>query len=104
MESTRNRESYFKRTHGLTPEQVELVMRAQRRHGVICIRPINVKTAHLDHDHKTGELRALLCFSCNSAIGNFGDDPERMRRAASYLEGDVWPPIKFVLEQYPLPS
>ena len=27
-----------------------------------------------------------------------------LRRAASYLEGDVWPPIKFVLERYPQPS
>lgn len=68
------------------------------RHGTF------LTTAHLDHDHRAGELRAVLCLSRNSAIGNFGDDPERMRRAASYLEGDVWPPIKFVLEQYPLPS
>jgi hypothetical protein len=58
----------------------------------------------VDHDHKTGELRAILCFKCNSALGNFDDDPERMHRAARYVEGDVWPPIKFVLEQYPLPS
>lgn len=64
----------------------------------------STKTAHVDHDHKTGVLRALLCFKCNSALGNFDDDPERMRRAARYVEGEAWPPIKFVPGQFLLPS
>lgn len=100
----RGRRDYFKRTHGLTPEQVEFALRIQLTLCQICYRQLTLETAHLDHDHKTGELRAILCFKCNSALGNFDDDPERMRRAARYVEGDVWPPIKFVLEQYPLPS
>ncbi len=37
-----------------------------------------------DHDHKTGEYRGTLCNNCNSGIGLFKDDPQRLRNAALY--------------------
>lgn len=40
----------------------------------------------LDHDHKTGVVRGILCHYCNVAIGYLEDDPERVRAAADYLE------------------
>ncbi|MEW5810262.1 MAG: endonuclease VII domain-containing protein [Actinomycetota bacterium] len=40
----------------------------------------------IDHCHRTGEIRALLCGRCNKAIGLMLDDPERLRAAADYLE------------------
>lgn len=40
----------------------------------------------VDHDHSTGEVRGLLCPSCNLAIGKMRDDPAIARRIASYLE------------------
>jgi len=39
----------------------------------------------IGHDHVTGNIRGLLCNSCNIALGNFGDDPERLASAINYL-------------------
>lgn len=40
---------------------------------------------HVDHDHMTGAIRGILCFNCNAGLGKYGDDPERLVRAAQYL-------------------
>ena len=41
---------------------------------------------HVDHDHKTGEVRAILCGNCNAALGYLEEDPDRMRRMADYVD------------------
>lgn len=38
-----------------------------------------------DHNHDTGELRGLLCNSCNYALGHFKDDLTRLESAVKYL-------------------
>ncbi len=40
----------------------------------------------VDHDHKTGRVRSLLCNGCNSAIGFLRESPLLARAAATYLE------------------
>jgi hypothetical protein len=40
---------------------------------------------HVDHDHETGKVRALLCCNCNSMIGFSGDDPAMLLAAVEYL-------------------
>ena len=41
----------------------------------------------VDHCHKTGMVRGLLCRRCNTAIGMMGDDIAALAKAISYLEG-----------------
>jgi hypothetical protein len=43
-------------------------------------------TLHVDHDHKTGNVRGILCSPCNMGLGHLRDDPTLMRRLAYYVE------------------
>lgn len=42
------------------------------------------KNTCVDHDHQTGAVRGLLCRSCNTTLGLFGDSPERIRGLLEY--------------------
>lgn len=42
---------------------------------------------HADHNHKTGAFRALLCSRCNQALGLARENPDILRRLASFIEG-----------------
>jgi len=46
------------------------------------------RTLHVDHDHETGAIRGLLCFSCNNALGDFRESSDLFHAAAGYLERD----------------
>ncbi len=80
------REKDRKHRFGVTAEDMERLLSAQNKTCAICGKPISEKTAHVDHDHVTGEIRGLLCGKCNPALGLFGDNEETILRAAIYLE------------------
>lgn len=45
----------------------------------------------VDHDHKTGHVRGLICSTCNLALGYLGDSVAGLRRALEYLDRDFSP-------------
>ncbi len=67
-----------------TPEEFDVMLRAQKGKCAICAR--KMKLLVVDHNHTTGKNRALLCKGCNFGIGNFNENPIALRAAAEYLE------------------
>ena len=51
----------------------------------ICQGDNGLKALCIDHDHKTNNVRGLLCNLCNRAIGLLQDDPELIDKAAAYI-------------------
>ncbi len=75
------------RKYGITIEQYDELLASQGGCCAICGRePRPDISLHLDHDHESGQLRGILCFRCNNALGDFDDDLTLLRGAIRYLE------------------
>ncbi len=75
------RRGHARRKYGLTLEEYEAILAkgcaiCRTHEGRLC----------MDHDHANGKVRAALCKDCNVGLGSLGDDPERLRAAADYIE------------------
>jgi hypothetical protein len=77
------RQFHLRRRYGVDEAQVAWFVLQQDGVCAICRTG---KAVHIDHDHRTGRVRGILCFNCNRALGKLGDDPELLRRALNYLE------------------
>lgn len=81
----------LQRKYGLTTYDLADMAKAQDHRCAICGEPEKetrsglVKHLAVDHDHKTGKVRALLCTACNKGLGHFKDDVDLMLKAIAYL-------------------
>lgn len=78
--------------HGLSLEAYDSMLENQGGGCAICgTKTPGARTGvfAIDHCHKTGRVRGLLCTNCNNGIGRFHDDPDRLQRAARYLAANV---------------
>jgi hypothetical protein len=82
------RQGHLKRKYGVTQEWYDEQLKLQNNGCKICGaedpgKPF--KFFHVDHDHKTGRLRGLLCRSCNTGIGLFKEDVKLIEKAIEYV-------------------
>jgi hypothetical protein len=94
-------EGELRKRYGITFEQYAEMFHAQGGCCAICRNPetrVDHRTKKIsrlavDHDHKTGAVRALLCGKCNGLLGRADDDPDRLRAAIAYLERHAAPTL-----------
>ncbi|SRR6266566_4063802 len=92
----RSRQYKLRSEFGITLKQYDRMLEAQGGVCAVCHQPETHPDNHskakqarrlsIDHDHRTGDVRALLCSSCNVALGRMNEDPERIRALAEYAE------------------
>lgn len=88
----------------ITPEQYDDMLKEQNGVCAICAQPETairqgrVLALCVDHNHRTGATRGLLCTACNIGIGSLAESQERLRSAIAYL--DHWNAV----ENAPLPE
>jgi hypothetical protein len=70
--------------YGLTVEAFDQLFLNQNGLCGVCDRSLGEKFC-IDHDHNTNAVRGLLCYRCNSGIGQLGDSIEGLNRAITYL-------------------
>ncbi len=74
---------HLRRRYGITADDADAMLEQQ---GGLCAICESAPAKHVDHDHATGTVRALLCFNCNGGLGQFKDEPDVLRAAAAYVE------------------
>jgi hypothetical protein len=85
----RERELKLLKNYGITLENYDILLESQKGVCAICFtnKPGNKKRFSVDHDHKTGKVRGLLCDKCNRGLGYFNDNFEILEKAIKYLKG-----------------
>lgn len=71
----------------ITEEEYQELSKHQNGQCAVCgYMPPFPKRLHVDHCHRTGGVRGLLCSKCNLGLGLLADDPKRCAAAARYLK------------------
>ena len=75
------------RNYGITSDQKQKMIEHQNNNCAICHTEFkNAKSAHVDHCHTTGKVRAILCSGCNTGLGLFKESQENLKSAQKYLQ------------------
>ena len=81
------RSNYYKTKYGISLQEHNEKLAQQNNCCAICEVKLLAHGfhTHLDHDHKTGKLRAFLCTNCNRGLGHFQDSTDILEKAIKYL-------------------
>lgn len=83
----RYRDKLYQKNYGITLRQYNEMLEIQNNICRICFG-VNENGRYLDvdHCHKTGKIRGLLCNSCNRLLSNAKDDTVLLESAIKYLK------------------
>ena len=79
------RDYMLRHKFGISLAQYDTLLQRQKGVCAICGQSSTRRTLDVDHDHKNGRVRGLLCSACNTGIGLFHDDPDIFVRIIKYL-------------------
>lgn len=81
-----NRVAKLRRKYNLSPAEYSALLEKQNGRCGICECEFDADNPlRVDHDHKTHEVRGLLCHNCNAGIGHFRDMTVYLERAIEYI-------------------
>lgn len=79
---------WTEKQYGVDQQTYESMLEAQDGRCAICARIPRARRLAVDHDHATGQVRALLCFTCNHYVLRYIEgDPIACHNASVYLAG-----------------
>lgn len=81
----KEKERKLKFKYGITLSEFNEILKFQENKCIICKNLFNTNKICVDHCHKTGKVRALLCNNCNSGLGFFNDNIDFLKEAILYL-------------------
>jgi hypothetical protein len=79
------RANNLRHRYGIELEDYDRMLSEQGGVCYICKDPPGKKLLSVDHCHKDGTIRGLLCHNCNNGLGKFKDNIVLMYRAITYL-------------------
>jgi hypothetical protein len=79
------RNTFLKRKFGITLEVYNKILKEQKGVCAVCGRKEKNKSLAVDHDHKTGKIRGLLCGRCNPALGFLQESPKLIKKILEYI-------------------
>lgn len=86
---TVSRDRRLRYCYGVSSTKYLEMYKAQNGKCAVCTESLG-DSGHVDHNHKDGTVRGLLCGHCNRGMGLFKDNSEFLRRAAEYLDDHEW--------------
>jgi len=93
---TTSRRRHYMKNYGITLEEREML-------GEVCmicgrVRKEGGHSLSVDHDHRDGKCRGILCLRCNKGLAMFSDNPEWLARASDYLRHP--PAVEIIGEKF----
>lgn len=96
LTAEQKRDANLRQNYGITAEQYDQIFTQQNGACAVCKQSETriehrskakyIRYLSVDHDHETGQIRALLCSDCNTALGLLKEDTKRIQALLDYLK------------------